>query len=478
MLIKILLFVLGIVIVLAAVVLAKTLANRPIVQKKAPAPADMERAQEYAEQLAKLVQCETISSRFDESREKFLEFHKILQEEFPLVHETCEKHVFNGSLLFHWRGKSNSDPLLLMSHHDVVEAGGEWEHGYFSGDIADGAVWGRGSVDTKASLFCILRAVEELIKEGTQPETDIYIGSSCTEEWSGEGAPLTAQYLKEHGVHLGMLLDEGGMIMEEPIAGVKGKFAMIGVLEKGYGDVKFIARSGGGHASAPGKNTPLVRLAKFICEVEKHSPFRVELDPTVREMFRRLSPYMGFGMKLAFSNLWLFSPLLKRLMPAISPVGGAMLKTTCAFTTAAGATGLNVLPQMAYVTANLRFIPHQPTKESIALLTELAKKYDLETEVIYADDPCPVVDYKAKPFLLVEETVKEFFPDCVPSPYVMTGGTDAKFYKGICENGIRFAPLEINKQQFASIHGLNENIHLSVLPSGVDFYKSIIRKYR
>lgn len=467
-----------VVLLLLLVAVARTLLNKKPAADPTPAPpVDLDRARRYGGQLAKLVRCETVSSRFEEGREKFLEFHKLLEELFPLVHKCCEKQVFNGSLLFHWQGRSPDEPLLMMSHHDVVEAGGDWAHEPFGGEIVNDVLWGRGTVDTKASLFCILSAVEELLADGFCPATDVYIASSCTEEWSGEGAPLTAQYLKEQGVHLGMLLDEGGMIMEEPIAGVKGKFAMIGVLEKGYGDLKFIARSGGGHASAPGKNTPLVRLARFICEVERHSPFKVEFSPAVREMFRRLSPYMGFGMRLIFSNLWLFGPLLKRLMPSISAPGSAMLKTTCAFTTASGSGGLNVLPQTAYVTANLRFIPHQPTDESIELMTKLAAKYGLETERIYADYPCPVVDYNGKAFLLVEQTVRELFPNCVPSPYVMTGGTDAKFYRDICENGIRFAPLEINTQQFASIHGLNENLDLAVLPAGVDFYKTIVRRY-
>lgn len=469
----------AVLLLLLLVAVLRTLANRPAPAAAPRPPVQEERAARYGERMAKLIRCETISSRYEPEREKFLAFHKVLEECFPKVHAACEKRVFGGSLLFKWSGKgSDKEPILLMSHHDVVEATGEWAHAPFGGEIVDGALWGRGTVDTKASLFCMLSAAEELLAEGWMPETDVYIASSCTEEWSGEGAPLTVEYLKEQGVHLGMLLDEGGMIMEEPIAGVKGKFAMVGVLEKGYGDLKFVAKGKGGHASAPGKNTPLARLAEFICAVEKKPPFRVEFSPTVREMFRRLSPSMGFGMRLVFSNLWLFGPLLKKLMPAISPAGAAMLKTTCAFTTAAGSGGLNVLPQTAYVTANLRFIPHQPTDESIALLTALAKRYDLETEVIYKDYPCPVVDYSGEAFRLVEEAIGELFPDCETSPYVMTGGTDAKFYKEICENALRFAPLEINAQQYASIHGLNENISLEVLPAGVDFYRSVLQKYQ
>lgn len=109
-----------------------------------------------------------------------------------------------------------------------------------------------------------------------------------------------------------------------------------GVLEKGYGDLKFIARGKGGHASAPGKNTPLVRLGKFMADVEKHDPFTSEFNPTVLEMFRRVTPNMNFGMKMVFANLWLFKPLLKKLMPSISPAGAAMLHTTIAFTMAKG----------------------------------------------------------------------------------------------------------------------------------------------
>lgn len=469
--------ILAALLILTAVVFGRALCMKPTEAKDAKVVLqEGGRADAYAKQLAKLVQKETVSSRFDEDRTKFYEFHAILEEMFPNVHKTCEKHVFNGSLLFCWKGSGKKEPILLMSHHDVVEANGTWEHEPFSGDIAEGKIWGRGSVDTKASLFCLMNAVEELIKDGFCPECDVYMASSCTEEFSGEGAPLTVEYLKEKGVKLSLLLDEGGMIIEEPIGGVKGTYAMVGVLEKGYGDLRFTAKSSGGHASAPGKNTPLVRLGRFMADVDRHDPFRSEFNPTVREMFRRVTPNMNFGMKLVFANLWLFEGLLKKLMPSISPAGAAMLHTTLAFTMAKGADGLNVLPQEAYVTGNLRFIPHQSNDESVALISGIAQKYDIETEVIYQDYPCPEVDYKGREFKMVEETVKELYPGVGVTPYVMTGGTDAKYYSDVCDCCLRFAPLYIDGQQYESIHGLNENISAGTLPMGVDFYKKIIQK--
>lgn len=469
------LVVISVLLILVLVVLGRTIMVKPTPAKTVKISLDKsQRAEDYGKELSKMVQVETISSRMNPDRNKFYQFHKVLEELFPKVHAACEKHVFNGSLLYKWSGKGHAEPILLMSHHDVVEANGTWEHGAFSGDIdGTGRVWGRGTVDTKASLLCIFRAVEELIQEGFQPEGDIYIASSCTEEWSGEGAPATVQYLKEQGVKLAMVLDEGGMILEEPVAGVKGVYGMVGVVEKGYGDVKFIAKGKGGHASAPGKNTPLVRLGKFMADIEKHNPFKVQFTPVVLEMFRRMTPNMNFGMRLIFANLWLFKPLLIKLLPSISPAAGAMLQTTLAFTTAKGSDGLNVLPQEAYVTGNMRFIQHQPNKESLQCVSEIAKKYDIQTEIIYQDEPCPIVDFRQAAFRFVEQTAAEIYPGVQICPYVMTGGTDAKYYKDICENCIRFAPLYIDAQQYASIHAVNENIYQGALPKGVDFYKRI-----
>ena len=147
---------------------------------------------------------------------------------------------------------------------------------------------------------------------------------------------------------------------------------------------EFIARSGGGHASAPKKNTPLVRLGKFMVDVEKNYPFRSELTPTVREMFRRLTPNMNFGLRFVMANLWLFEGLLVKLLPSISSAAGAMIRTTLAFTTAKGSDGLNVLPQEAYVTGNMRFIHHQANEESIAALEKRAKKRRLNCRLCFA----------------------------------------------------------------------------------------------
>jgi carboxypeptidase PM20D1 len=473
----ILLGLLGLGLLLLLIALLRTLLS-PAKQSRWKPAADPEREARYAETLSRMVRCETVSRKGEDQREKFLGFHRLLEELFPLVHGKLEKTEIDGNLLFYWKGKSHDRPLVLMSHQDVVPAEGEWKHEPFSGDIAEGKVWGRGSADTKCSVMGFFQAVEELLEQGFEPEQDVYLSSSCTEEFGGDGCPKLVEELSRRGVKPFLVCDEGGAIVQEPIGGVKGCYAMIGVLEKGRGALRLTARSGGGHASYPPKNSPIARLGKFIARVEKRDPMRVEFEPEVTAMFRTLAPYGPFYLRLLFGNLWLFKPLLKKLLPKISPQAGALLKTTVAFTMQSGSDAPNVLPQQASLTLDLRYIPHQRMEESNRVIRELAARYDLETEVLMANDACEPVRIDSPAYALVEKVIGEVFPGLPTCPYVMTGGTDARFYQKICDACIRFSPVIYGTEQMKGMHGVNENIDVCSLPGAVDYYKSLIRENR
>lgn len=438
-------------------------------------PAPDGRAMGYAEKLSAMVRCDTTSHAGVAETEKFLAFHEELERLFPLVHRHLDKTVIDGNLLFRWKGRTGEAPIVLMSHQDVVPAEGEWLHPPFSGDIADGKVWGRGSFDTKASLMAFFQGVEELLAEGYAPECDVYLASSCTEEWAGDGAPKLVAELQRRGVRPFLVIDEGGGVITDPIGGVKGNFAMVGVLEKGKADVRFTARGSGGHASAPGKNTPIARLSAFVHEVETRPPFRRRFLPEVKAMFTRLAPYAPFHLRLVMGNLWLFGPVLKKVMPAISPQAAAMLQTTIAFTMQSGSDACNVLPQEATVSANMRFIPHQGERESLDLIREVAAKYGLEMEITHSSGCTRPVNIKGHAFRQVEQVIRDTFPGLPVCPYVMTGSTDASFFQEICGDCIRFAPIVAGPEQMAGMHGLNETMGVDCLPRAVDFYKNLIR---
>ncbi|MBR3751735.1 MAG: M20/M25/M40 family metallo-hydrolase [Ruminiclostridium sp.] len=434
------------------------------------------RTEPYAAELARMIQIETISTPDQPDKAKFYQFHDLLRELFPHLFAVCTYEDFDGSFLLRWKGSGEGLPILLMNHHDVVEAPGQWTHPPFSGTIADGKLWGRGTLDTKGGLWAMLRAADDLAGEGFVPNQDIYFLSTCTEEQDGSGGDHISQVLQDRGIRFAMVLDEGGMILTEPIGGAKGTFAMVGVGEKGCADLKFIARSNGGHASTPGKDTPLVRLGKFMAAVEKSNLFRAEISPTIHAMFSCLSTSMSGPMKLILGHSSFFGGLLKKVMPMVSGTANAMLKTTIAFTMASGSQGTNVLPQEAWVIGNMRYSHHQGGPDSIKVISNLAKQFDIETQVLDPGFPSPLSDHNSDVFRLVERAVTAVFPGVKTSPYVMTGASDSRFLSRVCDHCLRFTPFLISDQQLDSIHGIDENVDLSALAPAVDFYHYIIKE--
>ncbi len=465
----------GLIAALLLIALVRTLRSEKKTAAYQPHVTE-EETRPLSEKLSRMVKCETVSVPHEDQREKFLRFHKVLEELFPLVHEKLEKTEIDGNLLFYWKGQDASKPLVLMSHQDVVPAEGTWRHAAFSGDIADGRVWGRGASDTKCSVMAFFEAVEQLLGEGFTPPRDVYLSSSCTEEWAGDGCPKLVEELKRRGVKPWLVVDEGGGIISEPIGGIHGNFAMLGVFEKGKADVTFTARSGGGHASAPGRNSPLARLCDFVHYMEHHAVFKRKLPPEVASMFEALAPYASFPLRFVFGNLWLFRPVLLRALPLISSQAGAMIRTTIAFTMARGSEAFNVMPQEASIGANLRFIPHQGMEESLKVLNKAAARFKLTMTVHQATDFTEPCDIRGEAFCAVKDTVKEVFPGCPVSPYVMTGATDSRFYQEICPSVVRFAPVIYGPEQMKGMHGIDENITVDCLPGAVKFYKALIRR--
>ena len=434
------------------------------------------RTERYAAALAAMIRRETVSVLGREDDGRFRDFQALLAELFPHIFAACERRSFSNGFVLRWRGRDASrPPVLFMNHHDVVEASEGWTHPPFSGEIADGKLWGRGALDDKGGLWAMLQAADELAAEGWSPDRDLWFSSSCTEETGGEGAREIAAWFGEQGVRFEMSFDEGGMILRDPIAGVRGTFAMVGVGEKGCADLKFIARSKGGHASTPGPDTPLVRLGRFMAAAERSRIFPAALSPAVCEMFRRFAPCMG-KLGGVMKRPERFAPLLTRVIPSLSGTAAALLRTTLAFTMAQGSGGTNVLPSEAWVVGNMRFSHHQGQEASLRAVEKLAKAYDVEMEILDPGFSSRITDHRGRAFRLTEQAIRKIFPDVIPAPYIMTGASDSRFFDPVCDQCIRFLPIFIDAQQLSSIHGVDENVALSSLAPAVDWYKTLMRE--
>lgn len=472
--------VVALLLVLVLVSIVRTLLNRKTIKAQAHDYALDPRKDLYASRLSRLVAHETISHvATPASDEKFRAFHEALKAEYPLVFKNLTLTVMPSlALLFHWTGRDSSkEPILLMAHSDVVPVAGQaWTVPPFGATVRDGSVWGRGSFDDKSCLMTEFQAIEELLAEGFVPARDVYLASSMDEEISGSGATETVNYLKEKGVHLALVLDEGGAVIEGSILpSLSTPFAVIGVTEKGYANVICTATGDGGHSSTPKKNSPLVRLGAFMAEVDRHSPFKHRFTPVVTTMFATMGPYCSFPFRLLFTNLWLYKPLLVKLLPKISSQGAAMLGTTCCFTMAKGSDGENVIPTSATVTANIRVHEIQGVESSLAALSRIALKHGITCTVEKAREQSPVIDMKSAEYAMVMECIHRTYPDVGISPYFMTGGTDSRHYQEICDTVIRFSPTRVTNAELGKMHGIDESIRATDLCECVDFYKSVLK---
>lgn len=440
----------------------------------------------YAKMLSAMVQVPTISVPESEKAGKEVdisEFDKlqaVMEENFPLIFKNTEITKFEGNILFRWKGKdSTKEPILLMGHQDVVPAAETtWEHDPFSGAIEGGKVHGRGAMDCKCTVCAEMAAVEELLEEGFVPERDVYLAYSKNEEITGGGVYKIVNYLKEKGIRLACAMDEGGGIVDGILPGMDALCAAVGIVEKGTAHLKFTAEGKGGHSSTPPKDTPIARLSAFVCDVEKHDPFTAKFTPALEAMFTHLAPYQSFPFRLLLGNLWLFKPLLKVAMPMVSPMAKAFLQTTCVFTMSGGSEAPNVIPDHAYVVANIRPSIHQDLDECFSILCNIAAKYDIKGEIILGQSASAVVPLDSEELAYAGQCVKDCFPGYCFTPYLVTGGTDCRDYQPVTDNCLRFTPIRMDSQQLAAMHAANENINTDAVAQGVKYYKYFIKNHK
>lgn len=477
----------GFLILLAIVVILLIIAIiRAIIIKKEYIPAtkvmgEVARKEEFARKLGDLIKCNTITYVNPEDADRFLHYHQVVKEMFPLIDKKLEKIEIEGySFLYKWKGKNQTKkPILLIGHSDVVPITKDgWTKDPFSGDYDGERVHGRGALDNKSSFYAFMQAVEDLLKDGFVPEVDVYLGSASDEEIAGVGAVRIMKYLKERNVRLALVLDEGGAIITGVLPTLKAPFAVVGILEKGFANLEFVKTGIGGHASTPSKNTPLVQIAKFITEVEKKKPLKKKFIPEVQTMFECMAPYMSFSYRLLFANFWLFKPLLTRLLPAVSPYGAAILGTTFAFTMAEGSSAPNVIPTKAKVIVNIRTHPIQDITSSLKVFNKIASKYGITGTMIKGAEATKKVDMNSKGYLYLTEMIKRIFPDIGIAPYVITGRTDAREFEEISDCTIRFAPTRMTNEDLKGIHGINESVAINSVIEAIHFYKELLKNYQ
>ena len=429
--------------------------------------------------LQTLVQCKTVSN-VDPALEDDAEFEKLIASLpglYPNVFSTCEfQQLADRGLLFRWKGKNPGQPAVLMAHYDVVPVDEEkWEKPPFSGIIEDGIMWGRGTLDTKATFNGVLSAANHLIGAGFQPENDIYFAFSGGEEVNGKGAVNIVDYFEAQGIEPKLVVDEGGAVVENVFPGVKEPCGLIGIAEKGMMNVEYKVLSGGGHASAPPVKTPISTLSEACLAVLKH-PMKMRITKPAREMFDTLGRHSSFALKIVFANLWCFSPVLDLICRLSGGEINALVRTTTAFTMMEGSAARNVLPTEAKLISNMRLNPADSVASATAHLKKAVANDNVQITVLESFEPSRISQTDCPAWDSVASTVAETWPGCVVAPYLMVQCSDSRHYGRISDRVYRFSAMAMTSAERKTIHGNNERIRLESICKAVEFYIRLMKK--
>ncbi|RIW28837.1 M20/M25/M40 family metallo-hydrolase [Bacillus salacetis] len=437
---------------------------------------------EAVEHLSEAVTYKTISYQ-DRAKMEFSEFDRFvdfLERAYPSVHEELQLEKINDyGLMYQWKGKDNGkQPIGLTSHYDVVPVldgtEGNWEQEPFSGTVIDDKIWGRGTLDDKIGVIGILQALEYLLKEGYEPERDMYFMFGFDEEIGGDlGAKAMADTLKDRGIQFEYVLDEGGAIVEDMVPGVQSPVGVVGISEKGSATAELSIEGSGGHSSQPKSQTNIGRIARAITKLED-TQFPADLKGPGEDLFEYVAPEMSFGMRYIFSNKWIFEPVIERVLLQ-EPASAALIRTTIAPTIFQAGEQYNALPEKASAVINLRLMPGDSLQDVKTFIEETIEDDSIKVEV-EGSEATKVSSVEGEPFQKVQQAAKNVYNDAVIAPYLMFAGSDAKHYDSVSDNTYRFLPVQITSEDLNRMHGTNEHISIDNYLNAIKFYIEIIKE--
>lgn len=462
----------AVIVLVGGVAVTRTLMVPAPVETSAVPPPPPVDPMNVARRLSQAIQFKTVNYgdgvREAERKDALIQTFLWMERTYPYFHEDAPQEIFGETVLYVWRGTDdNLAPVLLMAHVDVapVAEGTEdqWTHAPFSGDLADGFVWGRGAFDNKGAAIALMEAGDRLAQGNFQPRRTIMFAFGEDQVSGGtRGNAAIAKALSDRGVKLAWVLDEGTPILKQPYPGIDRPVAFLSVAEKGFVRLELSAKEGENRQAA---------LSRAVDDVLARS-FPSDLDAIQLAKLNVLMPYAPFGERLKMANLWLTKPFVIGTMQSV-PQTATALRTTVSLVNASGAE--------ADAEAEVRAIDvHLQQGDTIASVTDQIESAigtdEIEIRPLTAtqSEPSRVEDINSPAYAYIARGIAETF--VVPvAPELMTRQTDSRHYLPVADAVLRFTPFTAAPEDIARIGGVDERVAISDLGQAVGFYTWLIR---
>ena len=405
-----------------------------------------------------------------------IEHLKSLLDSAGIQNQVLGRSPDRPNLIARLPGDGSAPPLLLQGHVDVVPADpAHWRQPPFGGDLVDGYLWGRGSLDMKSGIAMMLSALVRAKADRMTPAGDIVLALVCDEEAGGDQG---ARYLVENhpeqfdGVRYA-IGEFGGFSFN---LGHR-RFYPIMVAEKQVCHLRATFRGVGGHASLTMQDNPMTGLAQFLQRVQSRA-LPIHVTSEARIMFQAIGKHLSLPGRAGIAAL-LNPNLTTLILKLLGPRGrtfSPLFRNTVTPTVVRGGEQTNVVPSEVSVDLDGRLLPRLGPELLIAELGELAGA-GAEIEVL-RHDPGP-----ERPDLGLFDTLAsvltEADPEGFPVPMLMPAATDGRLFAHLGIQTYGFLPMLLpDTLDFVStIHGPNERVPVNAINFGAGAVYSLLQRY-
>jgi acetylornithine deacetylase/succinyl-diaminopimelate desuccinylase-like protein len=380
------------------------------------------------------------------------------------------------NLVARLKGRGEAPPFLLQGHVDVVTTVNQtWKQKPFGGEIVDGYLWGRGALDMKGGVAMMVSALLQAHARGGAPG-DIVLAALADEEAGGiQGARWMVEKHPQLFSGIKHAIGESGGVVQH----LGGKrFYPIMVSEKRGCQMVATLRGPGGHGSIPAHGGAMTKLGSLLTTLDT-ARLPVHITPPVKLLLE--------GMRDALDEPWkarigaLLDPArADAMLTELGPWGrnlDAALHNTVNATIVSGGLKINVIPSEVQVQLDGRLLPGFGPEDMVGELREVVGP-DPEIEVQLVGPAQPEIDLSQ--LELFASVLREADPGCIPLPYLVTGGTDARHFAKLGIRTYGFLPLN-NPADFngaTTIHAADERVPVAALEFGARCVFEAVMRYR
>ena len=429
---------------------------------------DYDPAAEVTEICRDLIRIDTTNFGDDSGpgERKAAEHVATLLDEVGIESVLFEAEPGRTNVLARWGG-GTGDPILVHGHLDVVPAdAADWQVPPFSGEIKDGQVWGRGAVDMKDFDAMLLSTVRARARAGVVPDRPIVLCFTADEEAGGtKGAGPLVQAHREYFEGCTYAVGEVGGFSTT----VRGqRLYLVEAAEKGMAWMRLTAKGNAGHGSMRHPDNAVTTLAEAVARIGRHQ-WPVRLTPTMKVLLAAVGEIAGTEATPENAEA-----LVEEFGHAARMLSAVLRHTTNPTMLDAGYK-VNVVPGHATAHVDGRFLPGHED-DFLATLRELAGP-DIEIEWVSKQAGLET-PYDGEIADAMTASLLEEDPEAMVAPFLMSGGTDAKYFAPLGMRAFGFAPLRLPEDlDFTALfHGVDERVPVDALEFGARVFDRFLGK--